>query len=213
MELDVDGSGSIEAAELLPLVAPMALASGLVLADPAAWAETFLEIFDADGDGALQLGEYVAFLRFLVVSKAALDGGVNMGEVCAEGEFKMMMGRKDVDNWVESLKLLKAIKLERLEAAAPEAVLRDAAAKAAELFAELDRDRSGTLEAPELHTVLLKLLLEDRPPWAVTPEHARAVAAAFDAHGGGGAELNQAEFGQLYRFLVLVGTDAEAESA
>jgi Ca2+-binding EF-hand superfamily protein len=210
-ELDADGSGTIEPSELLPVLKTMAEGAGMVLDNEERWAKTFLEIFDADGNGHLSLHEYVELLTFFVVSKAAMDCGVDIGEVCAEGEFKMMLRRKELDNQLEnvrvgiknddfSLKVLEKKFSKELPAFK---------ALAKEEFAKLDRDGNGTLDASEFRTVLLTMIKAET--WAVTEQHVASMMATFDLNKNG--KISFAEFEKMYRVFGLIGLEAMEKEA
>jgi len=207
--LDADGSGVIEPAELLPVLRSFAEGAGMQLGNEERWAKTFLDIFDADGNGHLSLHEYVALLSYFVVSRAALDCGLDIGEVCAEGEYRLMLARKNLDNQLENVrKGMEAggFKVAGLEKSCPKTVLADLKASTKQEFTALDRDGNGSLDATEFRTVLITLV--KAPPWALTDAHVTTMMATFDLNKNG--KISFAEFEKMYRTFFLIGMDMEA---
>lgn len=175
------------------------------LEDEVRWGQQFLEVFDKDGDGTLTLGEYLELLRFFVVFKAATESGVNLDEVCAEGEFKVMLARKELDNTIETCKVFKLTRLKELEAGATKEVLKEVAASARQAYTELDRNKNNSLNGSELRAVLVTLMRAD--PWVVTDAHIQSLVSIFDSNRNG--ELSFDEFHALWRLVVLLGMESQ----
>jgi len=203
--LDTDGSGSLSADELLPVISSLATSTGTNLTS-LEHSRKFLRIFDTDNDGTLDLGEYLDFVAFSLVLGACNDAGVDVDKVIDDGQFKLMLARKEIDNRIECIKVTFRVQAAELEAKASPSAKAAMRVTAKERFAELDTDGSGKLDAEEVRTVVIILLEAEAA--AVTEDHARGLMDFFDEDGDG--QLNYKEFERLIMVILLIAENKPA---
>jgi len=198
MRLDADGSGSIEAEELYPII--------VELTDAQPWAVTmdhctrFMRIFDQDGDGNIDLGEFSDLLRFCVLM-TTVEGTVKEED---EGVATVQLAKSQVDEVIKCVEQDVSM-IEKFEAQCPPAVRDFLASKefwfeVQTRYNELDVDSNGVVDPEELFPVVIELTNSE--PWAVTDSHCRKFAHIFDEDGDGRIDIS--EFEKLVRFCVIM---------
>ena len=169
-EIDDDRSGSIDKRELMT-----AMKSLRIDVSPQEMDDLFKR-FDTDGDGRLGYAEYLQLLGFNSVNVSAVSK-------MASSRALKRGGEEELDS------LVKRIRSKIEDNLGPQA---QSAARVKEVFAEIDDDRSGSIDKRELMTAMKSLRID------VSPQEMDDLFKRFDTDGDG--RLGYSEYLKLLGF-------------
>eukprot|EP00439_Symbiodinium_sp_Y106_P068838 s1218_g11.t1 len=199
-----DGNGTLEPAELLPIVQDLTQAHAFVLTEE--HCKKFVDLFDIDRNGIIAKHEFVNFVRYMMIMAfmETPEGQQAKQEVDKSSravDRLLHQLQRDRDAIVKVMPLL------------PEAVYSELVTQFSDQFKALDKDGSGVLEPAELFDIIVSL--SSSQPFAVTQQQCEAFTSIFDLHGDG--VLRHDEFLDFARFLCIMSylhsSDGEAAAA
>lgn len=218
-ELDVKGSTTLSVSELFPVVC--SLTTGSLLAVTEAHCTRFIDAFDSNGDGVIDLNEFSAFMRYLIVAtyvdmksndRSNEYGGQEKKEDGLIGSEEGKIGEEKVF-WRDSDNITRMIEGIEREKTFVEDNIADLPKEISDLldsdvfiqtcnatFEELDKDKSGIIEPEELYPVLVQM--SENSAWAVDYEHCMRLASIFDTKENG--VLDQDEFMAFCKFVAVL---------
>ena len=185
LTFDQDGSGTLDADELLPALLQLGLHSCTER-----HAELILRAWDVDGSGRLDLLEFTDLVRSLqAFSRFDLDGSGDIDLPELREALHLLGLPVDSDIAQAILRRYDADASRRIELHEFAVLVRDIS-----LFTSFDRDGNGVLDADELLPALRKLGLSHKAIAQVT-----TIVATWDENGDG--QINLLEFVTLVRDL------------
>ncbi|CAE6913171.1 cadA [Symbiodinium sp. CCMP2456] len=207
-QLDKDGNGTLEPAELLPIVQDLTQAHAFVLTEE--HCKKFVDLFDIDRNGIIAKHEFVNFVRYMMImafmetpegQQAKEEVEVDKSSHAVDRLLHQL--QRDRDAIVKVMPLLP-------EAVYSELVSQRFVTQFSDQFKALDKDGSGVLEPAELFDIIVSL--SSSQPFAVTQQQCEAFTSIFDLHGDG--VLRHDEFLDFARFLCIMSylhsSDGEA---
>ncbi|CAE7225287.1 Ift74 [Symbiodinium sp. CCMP2592] len=210
-QLDKDGNGTLEPAELLPIVQDLTQAHAFVLTEE--HCKKFVDLFDIDRNGIIAKHEFVNFVRYMMIM-AFMETPEGQQ---AKQEVEVDKSSRAVDRLLHQLQrdrdaIIKVMPL-LPEAVYSELVSQRFVTQFSDQFKALDKDGSGVLEPAELFDIIVSL--SSSQPFAVTQQQCEAFTSIFDLHGDG--VLRHDEFLDFARFLCIMSylhsSDGEAAAA
>jgi len=204
MSLDKAKTGVLEPKELIPVI--LQLSQGHQLALTFDHVMEFVELFDTQKNGVITQSEFVTLSRFMMIL-AFLE--TEEGRVIAEAA-DIFQGTTQVDDLLNMLakdrsaihKVIPFLPQEVYDDITSDRFMRDCNSR----FADLDKNKNGTLEPVELYPVIVEL--SEAHPYAIDEESCKQFTAIFDIHGDG--VIRKDEFVDFTRFLCVMnymGTD------
>jgi len=198
-ELDADKNGTLEPAELFPVILEMSKAHPYSV--DLAQCERFTAIFDMRGDGVIRIDEFIEFSRFFAIMSymQSADGK----RQCAEG-LQVLEDSKKIEDLIQMLEqdrhdIRKVIPYlpEDLRA---ELLSEKFTVSCRDKFKELDVDASGSLEPSELYPILMDMT--EAHHLALDLSQCERFTAIFDDAKSG--YINLQEFVNFARFLLVM---------
>jgi len=197
-ELDKDDSGVLEPSELLPVILSLAEAHHFSLTSE--HSRHFVDIFDSERNGVITKGEYVNFVRFMMImsfmeteegKRVEMDKTITQGQEAVEELLLMLeQDRKAVH------KVIPLLPQDIYNELTSDAFVKSCHDR----FIELDQDKTGVLRPHELYPVVVELSAAH--PYAVSEEQCKRFTRIFDIHGDG--VLRPDEFLDFTRFLCIM---------
>mmetsp|Transcript_13607 Transcript_13607/g.29985 ORF Transcript_13607/g.29985 Transcript_13607/m.29985 type:complete len:1122 (-) Transcript_13607:216-3581(-) len=197
--LDVNQSGVLEAAELLPLVKNLSDAHQYSLTQE--HCRHFLDIFDSERNGVITAPEFLNFARFMMImAYMNTDEGMLL-----QDDMDIVKGQ----DLVEELLLTMEKDRQAIHTVIPmvpqdiydqlfnsETFVKDCHRR----FKELDKDLTNVLRPHELYPIVVEL--SGAHPWSVSEDQCERFIRIFDLYGDG--VLREDEFLDFARFLLLM---------
>jgi len=202
-ELDADKNGTLEPAEIFPLIIELSQAHPYSI--DLAQCERFTAIFDLRGDGVIRIDEFLDFARFLSIM-SYIDSQEGRQEF-AEG-MQIMEDSKQIEELItmlESDRNSLRMVIPYLPQDLQHCLLSDRFTKSClERFKELDTDKSGSLEPAELFPVVVEMLETETTvdSSALDISQVERFTAIFDDEGTG--VISQKEFVNFARFVMVM---------
>eukprot|EP00929_Paragymnodinium_shiwhaense_P104960 TRINITY_DN697_c0_g1_i1.p1 TRINITY_DN697_c0_g1~~TRINITY_DN697_c0_g1_i1.p1 ORF type:complete len:1471 (+),score=501.24 TRINITY_DN697_c0_g1_i1:97-4413(+) len=216
LELDVDKSGALEAAELVPIIADLCTAHPTTI--DLDKCKRFVKVFDRSGDGVIQETEFFDFAQFLVIANylatgaeaagpasRAKRGSKKRGTVTSDMKIQDTPAKNDksYEDWLKMLEADKDAIIEivpflpewLVDQICSDEFMDDCDAK----FLELDADGSGVLEPTELTPVIAQLC--EANPTQIDLAKCERFVKIFDVSNDG--VIEQDEFVNFAQFLVV----------
>jgi Ca2+-binding EF-hand superfamily protein len=222
-QLDADGSGALEPAELLPVIVELCKDHPMQI--DLERCVVFAKVFDVNGDGVIKEDEFIDLAQFLMVmnylnSADPTDTGSVSSETRRRGRIQpgrdgSQDGKKADKTFNEFLQMLEADRDAIVEIVPylPDwlydfIVSDEFLDNCDEQFAALDVDCSGSLEPDELLPIIAGMC--DSHPMNIDLDKCRKFAKIFDSNGDG--VIKSDEFIELAQFMMVL-SHLESEEA
>jgi len=195
VELDTNGNGSLDPAELFPLV--QSLCEGHPMNVDIEACKAFTAIFDKDRNGVISFGEFTALAQLIIT----------MGYLHFTREWRESTVSHSKEKIEALLQLMKnhCDRLDEILPLLPNELQDDLMGMTfmddcLEYFDSLDTDRSGSLEPKELVPVVLDLCKAH--PFALSRDQCLRFVDIFDTEQTG--MLSRNEFVNFSRFMMIM---------
>jgi len=200
IELDTDQNGYLDPNELWPVVCELSAAHPFTVDEESC--RRFTSIFDLHGDGVIRLDEFLDFARFLCIMTFLNS---DEGKKSVADAAVVMEGSKTVEDLLENLKR-DHHEIRQIVPYLPDALkshlFSDQFTRGCrDRFAELDKDKNGTLEPLELFPVIVSMANVHQ--LALDHGQCERFIAIFDE--GCSGVITGAEFVKFARFVMAMG--------
>jgi len=197
-ELDKDGNGVLDPAELFPVICHLSEAHPFHVT--LGQCCTFAAFFDKDRNGVISKVEFPKLARFITLM-AYLQFSKDHEDMMVQ---EILMGRDQIQSMIEALRW-GVDQIKDVVPYMPEELLAELGSPAFEAqcakdFTDLDKDGSGVLEPKELIPVILHLSAAHH--YALTEEHCQRFVDIFDTERNG--VITKTEFTSLTRFMMVM---------
>lgn len=197
--LDKDGNGTLEPAELYPVIVELSQAHPYAI--DLEHCKAFTSIFDIHGNGVIMKDEFVDFVRFLFIMSYMET---------PEGRQKMNDGIAIMDSACQIDDLLEVLKKDRRDMRKVIPYLPDALRnellgneftnQCLATFKSLDKDGNGSLDPEELYPIILDMTNAHK--YALDMDQCKKFTDIFDDERTG--VISQKEFVNFARFLMVM---------
>jgi len=199
LALDIDGSGSLDSAELYPVI--LALSSSHPRSIDRDHCARFTSIYDRDGNGVISLDEFLNYARFVILAAYIQETDQSDN---ARLTADMEVGVRKTEDLIETLKQGRAQLanvIPRLpNAFKQEITSRKFAENCMDHFEELDLDNNHSLDAAELLPLIVELC--GASPFSIDSEKCSRFACIFDVDKNG--VIDKEEFIDFAQFLMIM---------
>merc|ERR1719171_434300 len=198
-KLDADGNGTLDPAELHPVIVDMCQAHPFSV--DLEQCKEFASIFDEDKNGTIDKDEFVDFCLFVVVMCFL---STPEGEEVAVTAECVAESTRSTQEMLEMMRRDKKT-IEQVLPFLPEWMVNwltnpQFEAECLETFAKLDADGNGTLDPAELHPVIVDMC--QAHPLSVDLEQCKEFASIFDEDKNG--TISKEEFVDFCIFVVVM---------
>lgn len=201
--LDVRGQGKLVPADLVPLLVHLTTARATSI--PADQCQKLVAMFDSDDDGFISIDEFTTLLQFVIIT-AYLES--------ADGRATLQLAKVEDNQYNDFMRMIED-DMEKLWSIIPflpgwleehltsEAFLNECLAQ----FAELDKDKSGSLEPMELVPVIQNMCKAH--PLTISYEKCKKFVKLFDQRGNG--VIMQDEFVEFSQYISVMSFLSSSE--
>jgi len=199
-QLDKDKLGFLMPRDLFPIIVEMSQAHPYAVTMDQC--QRFTQIFDLDGNGALQKDEFLDFTRFLFIMSYI---HTPEGKEALKDALPIMNGSKKIEELIATMARDRA-NMKKVIPFLPdwfrqELLSEHFTVECLDFFTDLDQDRNGSLDPKELFPMVLAL--GNVHHLSLDMAQCRRFAAIFDDAGTG--VISKSEFVDFSRFLLIMG--------
>ena len=193
--IDTDGNGVLSSDELFPVIEELVQCPWAITPEHC---NQFVEVFDEDGDGVIDVGEFHTFIMFVT-----LMSYLEYQNEVAQEELEEAAELTEIEMLIAQIKNDKSAveaNMHRIPGEVQMALMGQSfVEESVEKFNAIDTDQNGVLTPEELFPVLEEMIT---CPWAITMDHCTRFVKIFDEDGDGVIDVS--EFHTFCMFVALI---------